>query len=649
MKRRSPRGGARTADEPLPESIAPQLATLARRPPASGDWLWEIKFDGYRLMCRLDAGRVKLITRGGHDWTAKMRTLATAIEAMPVDNAWLDGEVVVLTESGTPDFNALQNAFDRRSTTQLTFFAFDIPFLNGRDLREVPLSQRRDLLGELIAQTSSERVRFSESFTEDPESLLASACRMRLEGIIGKRADAPYRSGRSTDWIKLKCLQRQEFVVGGYTRLAGAKSGMRSLMLGVHERDGSLRFAGTVKAELKPRPLAELEKKAVKLVRDDPPFYNPPPREKDRDFVWLEPELVVEGSFLEWTPSGEVRHPVFQGMREDKPATAVTEETVVDVDETESLPQAKGTTRVSPSGAGTLVIAGVKVSNAERIIDDVTRMKKIDLVRYYDEIAEFALPYLKDRPVSLVRAPDGIHGELFFQKHEERSKIPGITRLPIELHPGHPPLLVVDHHEALIGLAQMNVVELHSWNAVQPDLDHPDRFILDLDPDPELSWQMMVDAATLSKVLLDEIGLKSFIKTSGGKGFHIVVPLTRRQQWEEVKDFSHAVARYMARLMPERFSAVLGPKNRVKKIFIDYLRNSKGASTVAVFSARAGSGMGVSMPIAWDELSDIGRADQWTIKTAVQRLHSVKADPWEGFHRTRQGITVAMRRAVGLR
>ncbi|KAK42854.1 ATP-dependent DNA ligase [Caballeronia jiangsuensis] len=647
MAKRPISSGASSAGV-LPEAIAPQLATLARRPPATGDWLYEIKFDGYRLMCRLDSGRVKLVTRGGHDWTEKMRTLATAIKEIPVDNAWLDGEVVVLTETGIPDFNALQNAFDRRSTAQLTFFAFDIPFLNGRDLREVPLSQRRELLGELIAQTASERVRFSESFTDDPESLLASACRMRLEGIIGKRADAPYRSGRSTDWLKLKCLRRQEFVVGGYTRLAGAKSGLRSLMLGVHERDGSLRFAGTVKAELKPRPLAELEKKAVKLICDDPPFYNPPPREKDRDFLWLEPELVVEASFLEWTPSGEVRHPVFQGMREDKPATAVTEEKVVDVDEPESLPQAKGTTRVSPR-AGTLVIAGVKVSNAERIIDDVTRMKKIDLVRYYDEIAEFALPYLKDRPVSLVRAPEGIQGELFFQKHEERSKIPGITRLPVEMHPGHPPLLVVDHHEALIGLAQMNMVELHSWNAVQPNLDHPDRFILDLDPDPELSWQMMVDAATLSKVLLDEIGLKSFIKTSGGKGFHIVVPLTRRQQWDEVKDFSHAVARYMARLMPERFSAVLGPKNRVKKIFIDYLRNSKGASTVAVFSARARAGVGVSMPIAWDELTDIGRADQWTIKTAAARMHSLKADPWEGIHRTRQGITVGMRRAVGLR
>ncbi|WP_310397486.1 DNA ligase D [Caballeronia sp. LP006] len=509
----------------------------------------------------------------------------------------------------------------------------------------MPLSQRRELIG----QTVSERVRFSESFTEDPQSLLASACCMRLEGIIGKRADAPYRSGRSMDWIKLECLLRQAFVVGGCTRIAGTKSGMRSLMLGVQERDGSLRFAGTVKAELKPRLLAKLEKKVTKLLRDDPAFYNPPPREKDRDFFWQEPELVFEASFLEWTLSGEVRHSVFQGMREDKPATAVTEETVVDVDEPESLPQAQGTTRVSPGRARTLVIAGVKVSNAGRIFDDVTRIKKIDLVRYYDEIAEFELRYLKDRPLSLLRAPDGIYCELFFQKHEERSKIPSITRLPVEMHPSHPPLLVVDHHEALIGLAQMNVVELHSWNAVQPDLDHPDRFILDLDPDPELSWQMMLDAATLSKVLLNEIGLKSIIKTSGGTGFHIVVPLTRRQRWEEVKDFSHAVARYMARLMPERFCAVLDPKNRVKKIFIDYLRNSKGASTVALFSARARSEMGVSMPIAWDELQDIGRADQWTIKTAAQRLHSLRTDPWQGFHRTRQGITAAMRRAVGMR
>nr|WP_132459049.1 DNA ligase D [Paraburkholderia sp. BL8N3] len=632
----------------MPEAIGPQLATLARRPPATGDWTYEIKFDGYRLMCRIEAGRAKLITRRGHDWTDRMPKLAGELDSLPVESAWLDGEVVALSESGVPDFNALQNAFDRRSTQALTYFAFDLLYLNGRDLRELPLSTRRQALKTLIEAVPSEHVRLSDSFDHDADSLLASACRMRLEGIIGKREDAPYRSGRSSAWIKLKCLQRQEFVVGGLTRTAGARTGIRSLMIGVHERDGSLRYAGTVKAELRPQRLDELEEKAQRLVRPNPPFSNPPARERGRDFIWLEPELVVEASFLEWTPAGEVRHPVFQGMRVDKPASAITEEAVVDV-EPERTPQRKGTTRAKSGPRGPLLVAGVKVSNAERVIDEVTGIRKIDLIRYYDEMAEFALPYLRDRPVSLVRAPSGIQGELFFQKHEERAKIPGITRLPVEVHPGHQPLLVADTHASLVGLAQMSVVELHSWNALQPDLDHPDRFILDLDPDPTLSWQMMMDAATLSKVLLDEIGLKSFIKTSGGKGFHIVVPLTRRQGWEEVKPFSQAVARYMAQLMPERFSAVLGPKNRVGKIFIDYLRNGKGATTVAAFSARARSGMGVSMPIHWDELTDVRDACQWTINNAMQRMRSLQADPWHGYHRTRQGITAAMRRAIGMK
>jgi bifunctional non-homologous end joining protein LigD len=251
--------------------------------------------------------------------------------------------------------------------------------------------------------------------------------------------------------------------------------------------------------------------------------------------------------------------------------------------------------------------------------------------------------------VSLVRAPSGIQGELFFQKHEERMRIPGITKLPTGLHPNHPPLLAIDVHEALVGLAQMNVIELHTWNAIQPNLEYPDRFVLDLDPDPTLSWKMMTEAAELAKVLLDEVGLKSFVKTSGGKGYHIVIPLTRRQSWVEVKAFSQAIARHMANVMPDRFSAVLGPKNRVKKIFIDYLRNSKGASTVAAFSARARSGMGVSMPIAWEELREIKAADQWTIHSAVKRQRSLGADPWQGYWRCRQGLTIAMRRAIGMK
>ncbi|MEX3899659.1 non-homologous end-joining DNA ligase [Paraburkholderia sp. BR10954] len=264
-------------------------------------------------------------------------------------------------------------------------------------------------------------------------------------------------------------------------------------------------------------------------------------------------------------------------------------------------------------------------------------------------MAEWALPYLHCRPLALVRAPDGINGELFFQKHSERARIPGVEELPTAVYPNHAPLLVANTAEALVGLAQMSVVEIHSWNGVAPDLAHPDRVIFDLDPDPALPWSAMLEAAMLVRVVLDEIGLRSFVKTSGGKGFHIVVPLTRRQSWEEVKAFSQAVAQHMARVVPQRFSAVLGPKNRVGKIFIDYLRNGRSASTVAAFSVRARPGLAVSMPIAWDELSEVKSGDQWTMAKAVARQQSLHNDPWEGYWRTRQGITVAMRRAVGMK
>ena len=339
-------------------------------------------------------------------------------------------------------------------------FVFDLMYLNGADLREQPLHARRAVLSDLMSEVHSDLLRYSEDFAQDPASLVASACKIQLEGIIGKRADAPYRSGRSPDWIKLKCRLRQEFVVAGFTRLKGAKTGVRSLLLGVYEPDGSLRFIDTAKQNLRPSQLSTLQRKAKSLARKTSAFYNPPPADKDRDYVWLEPQLVAEVSFLEWTP-GEVRQPIFHGMREDKPAQAITQEPVVDVEDAEPVETQTGSTRVQPGRLGNVTLSGQKISNAERVIDRTPGLKKIDLVRYYDEIAQWALPYLQDRPVSLVRAPDGIEGELFFQKHEERMRIPGITKLPTALHPNHPSLLAVDAHEALIGLAQMNVIELH--------------------------------------------------------------------------------------------------------------------------------------------------------------------------------------------
>jgi len=339
---------------------------------------------------------------------------------------------------------------------------------------------------------------------------------------------------------------------------------------------------------------------------------------------------------------------VFHAVRDDKPAAAVTEETMVAVEGGEPVEIDAGSTREVPGPKRSLKIAGLRITNAQRVMDEVTGHTKRDLVEYYAAIAQWALPHLHNRPLALVRAPQGIKGELFFQKHSEKARIPGVTELPPELHPRHPPLLVANSEEALVGLAQMGVVEIHTWNAAAPDLEHPDRIIFDLDPDPALPWTAMLEAASLMKVVLDEIGLRSFPKTSGGKGFHIVVPLTRRQGWSETKAFAHAVAKHMARVVPQRFSAVLGPKNRVGKIFIDYLRNSRGASTVAAFSVRARPGMGVSLPVSWDELQEISRGDEWTMPKAIERQRSLKKDPWQGYWQTRQGITAAMRRAVAL-
>ncbi|MFC0402981.1 DNA ligase D [Paraburkholderia rhizosphaerae] len=628
----------------MPSAIEPELATLVGQPPAHGEWLYEIKFDGYRVMVRKSGDVVQLLTRNGHDWTDRLPRLRDSLQALPGD-AWMDGEAVVLGLNGQPDFNALQNAFDRRSTANIILFVFDLLWIGDSDLREQPLRERRRLLSRLLESVDSPLVRFSQDFDQEPRSLLASACKMKLEGIIGKRADSPYRSGRSNDWIKLKCNLRQEFVVGGYSRAKGARSGLHALLLGVFEDDGTLRYAGSVRPTLSTTRTNAFAARAADISQHKAPFRNPPQPESDREFIWLAPEIVAEVAFLEWTKGGEIRHPVFHAIREDKPARAVTREAVQVADSIQS----DSTSDPAKRKRGAPVLSGVKISNPDRVMDPSTGLTKLDVVRYYDAIAEWALPHLRARPLALVRAPEGIGGELFFQKHSERARIPGIQQLPPELNPRHPPLLVSNTVEALVGLAQMGVIELHTWNASAPDLEHPDRIIFDLDPDPALPWSAMLEAAALLRVVLDELGLRSFPKTSGGKGFHVVVPLTRRHSWDEAKQFSQAVAQHMARVVPDRFSAVLGPKNRVGKIFIDYLRNGRGASTVAPFSVRARPGLAVSMPVSWVELADIKRGDQFSMAAAASREQARRGDPWANYWRTRQGITTAMRRAVGMR
>ncbi|MEX3937391.1 DNA ligase D [Paraburkholderia phymatum] len=614
----------------LPEIIRPQLATLVDRPPVGPNWSYEIKFDGYRMLCRIDNGSVTLFTRNGHDWTGKMPVLAEAFARLPVSQAWIDGEVVALNKADVPDFSALQNAFSTCRTAGLTFFAFDMMFLDGVDLRQAPLRDRQAALRQLLSGVDDARIRLSNTFNEGVESLLDSACRMGLEGLIGKRMDRPHTEGRSPDWAKVKCLQRQEFVVGGISRSAGATAGIRSLLLGVYERDGGFRFAGSVKATLRPAQMRALRERLEPGAES--PFFNPPKPERGRELVWMRPHVVVEVSFLEWTSSGEIRHGVLKALRDDKEADEVHEEKPV-------APPATSSRRGASSS-----VAGTTITNASRIVDPSAGLTKADVARYFDAVADYLLPYIKDRPLMIVRAPDGIDGEMFYQKHAEGQRFKAVAQLPPSMHPGHAPLLVANTREALLELAQLNTVEIHAWNAIAPDLDHPDRFILDLDPDPQLDWSVMVEAATLTRVVLDELGLQSFCKTSGGKGVHIIVPLAPVHTWRDVKGFSHAIARHLAKVIPQRFSAVSGPRNRIGKIFVDYLRNGKGATTAVALSPRARRGLPVSMPVAWNRLHGLGGAADWNVLTGIAEARS----RLEGgaAYAVEQQITDRMRRAV---
>ncbi|MBC8742752.1 DNA ligase D [Paraburkholderia sp. UCT31] len=629
----------------MPDAIAPQLATLASGAPTSGEWTYELKFDGYRFMARLDGGDVCLFTRNQHDWTVRLPRQAHALKQLELENAWLDGEMVMLNDAGLPDFGALQNAMAVRKTDPVVYFVFDLLFLNGRDLRKLPLKQRRAILRDLLTECDAPELRYSEDFPHDVKDILASAYKLELEGVVGKRADAPYTSGRSNSWIKLKCRLRQEFVIGGFSALAGSSSDIRGLLLGLYDSTGSLQYVGSVALTGKAAHLRPIRESLIAARTTRSPFSKRLRVERDRDYHWLNPSLVAEVSFLEWTRTDTLRQPTFHGLRFDKPASSIVRESAADEKTpTESAEDAVDTKSRRPSPA---TVGSVRVTNASRCIDTTSGLTKLDLVRYYESIAEWAMPHLDDRPVSLVRAPTGIHGELFFQKHAEGMTFPGMNQLPAELFPGHGPLLNIHRPDALIGAAQMGTIELHTWNASQPDLEHPDRMIFDLDPDPALPWERMREAALLTKVILDELGLQSWIKTSGGKGFHVVVPLTGKQDWTTVKSFSHSVAKHLAKVVPERFVAVLGPKNRVGKIFVDYLRNGKAQSTAAAFSVRARPGLAVSMPIDWDEVKSVKSGDQWSMKSAVERMKLMRNDPWKHYWLARQTITPAMRRLLG--
>lgn len=600
----------------LPEQFAPQLATLVDHAP-EGDWLYEIKFDGYRMLVRIRDGEVRLFTRNGHDWTERLPRQAKALHALKLKDSWLDGEVVSLNGDGLPDFQALQNAFDIGRSLDIVYYLFDAPFLNGSDQRQTPLEDRRAALKDALSGSRSKLLRFSEAFAANQRDIFESACDLALEGVIGKRKGSPYVSSRNTDWIKLKCRLRQEFVIVGYTRPQGSRSGFGALLLAVND-DGGLVYAGRVGTGFDQASLKNIYAQLTPLERDASPLENPLSSAQARGVHWVEPRLVGEVQFTEWTREGVVRQAAFVGLRTDKPAAQIIHE------QPRAATSLKAVKAPKPRG-------GVNITHPERVIDPQSGTQKQQLAQFYEGISEWILPFLRHRPVSLLRAPEGIKGEQFFQKHSERLAIPNIKQLDTALDPGHARLMEIDTTKALIGAVQMGTLELHTWGATSDKIETPDLFVLDLDPDPALPWKSMLEAAQLTLSVLDELGLEAFVKTSGGKGLHLVIPLARRDDWDTVKAFAKAIAQFMTAQLPERFTATSGPKNRVGKIFIDYLRNARGASTVAAYSVRARPGLPVSVPVSREELKGLRGAQQWTVANLHQRLQGLKEDPWAGY------------------
>ncbi|MEX2168668.1 MAG: DNA ligase D [Pirellulales bacterium] len=645
--------GARQAKQPT--KLQPQLCTLAATVPAGEQWLHELKFDGYRILAFIERGNVRLVTRQGNDWTARLKPVADALHKLSIENAILDGEVVALNQDGIADFQRLQNSLKRKDYDALVYYLFDVPHCEGFDLTETRLIERKAVLARLVPSNranQNDRLRYSDHIRGQGEHIWQQACNGELEGIVSKLADSGYQSARSRNWLKIKCLKRQEFVIGGFTKPSGSRLGFGALLLGFYQ-GGYLVYCGRVGTGFTQQSLRQLKAELQQRVADKPPFANPPTGASRRGVTWVRPELVGEVAFTEWTDDGILRHPSFYGLREDKSPQHVGRE----------KPRAVGTspkrnngtpggktmnksTSASRRRSGTAnndaEVAGVRISHPDRVLYAEQKLTKLDLAKYYERVADWILPHVSGRPLTLVRCPTGPEGECFYQKHLTVS-LPGTVRgVAIKEKGQASEYVVIDDLPGLISLVQMGVLEIHPWPARADAVEKPDRLVFDLDPGDGVGWKEIIQGASDVRDYLQGFGLESFLRTSGGKGLHVVAPLSRRNSWEQHKEFAKGVADALVRQFPGRYVATLSKAKRRGKVFIDYLRNQRGATAIASYSTRARSGAPVATPLAWDELSARIKADTYLVRNLPKRLDSLKADPWRTFFTTRQSITGKM-------
>jgi bifunctional non-homologous end joining protein LigD len=644
---------------PMPESIKPQLAALSDKAPEGDEWLHEIKYDGYRLLARIEDDEVRLITRGGLDWTAKFPALARRLGELPLDSALIDGELVHLEPEGTTSFSGLQDAISSGKTGALNFFAFDLLYRDGWNLTGAPLEERKTALAEIIPPNQQAMLRYSDHQIGRGPAFLSQACNFALEGIVSKRRTEPYRPGRSRSWLKSKCRNREEFVVIGYTDPDGSREGFGALLVGYYDPQGKLRYAGRVGTGFNTGRLIELHRRLESLARPDPTVTLPKGVSR-KGVHWIEPRLIAEVEFATWTADAILRQASFQGLREDKdardvvydPKTRTAVEPAAKSKKAPARPKQAASKKAEiaePQRArdGSVIFEGVRLTHPDRILYPGTALTKLDVARFYAAIENWVLPQLSVRLLTLVRSP-AAGMKTFYQKHIGDEAPEAIKRFNIDGQEEPEIYPYIEDLPGLIGLVQMGVLEIHPWGSRVNKLEMPDRVTMDLDPDEGLPWQRVTEAAVDVRDALAGIGLESFAKTTGGKGLHVVIPLTPKLGWDEIKAFAKWVADSLVAQRPQDFTANMAKRARRGRIYIDYLRNGRGATAVGAYSPRARPGAPVSTPVSWEEVEQGVRPDEFTVQTVPQRLTALPSDPWAEIGKIRQTVSAAVRREVGI-
>lgn len=609
----------------IPKIIFPQLATLVDNPPQGDQWLHEIKLDGYRLICFIQDQDIKLMTRRGQNWTNKFKNIVKEIKRLKIKSAVLDGEVVAIDQQKRFNFQLLQNTIHDHAKGKLIYYVFDLIYYDGHDLSKTPLIERKKILFQLLNSVNSKAVIYNDHIMGHGEAVFKEACQMELEGIVSKRVESHYVQKRTKNWLKVKCKKRQEFVVGGFTKSQGRRKYFGSLLLGVYE-DHQLQYCGHVGTGFTESTLESMAVLLQKYKTDHMPFKSRPPDVKQ--VTWVEPRLVVEVEFSDWTDSKILRMPSFKGLREEKQPRKMM------LEKSHAVSQKKSGKKSNNNNLD----FNYPLTNPEKILYPEGNITKLQLARYYETIHEWMLPYIINRPLTLLRCPQGIEHKCFYQKHLHETTVESLHPVKIKEKDKIEEYLYLKNGEGLIALVQLGVLEIHAWNCHVDDIEKPDMIVFDLDPAPDVMWKKVIHAAVFVKEQLEKLKLKSFVRTTGGKGLHVVVPIIRQYNWDEVTAFAHAFVDYLVALEPDNYVGIMTKSKRKGKIYIDYLRNQRGATSIASYSTRAKGNAPVATPLSWDELSPRIKSTAYTIENLPSRLAKLKKDPWKDFFKIKQRL-----------